>query len=86
MAEGTNGHPQRLSGRIVTLAQLRAERGLSLRQLGTLTGLNSGLLSLMERGLLVPSSSELGRIASALDVSSQAVARVRFEIEWELPA
>ncbi|MEM9132699.1 MAG: XRE family transcriptional regulator [Actinomycetota bacterium] len=50
------------------LAELRASRGLSLRELGELTGYTSSYLSQVERGDSVPSLSGLATMAAALGV------------------
>ncbi|MEM8922194.1 MAG: cupin domain-containing protein [Actinomycetota bacterium] len=50
------------------LAELRASRGLSLRELGELTGYTSSYLSQVERGASVPSLSGLATMAAALGV------------------
>jgi transcriptional regulator with XRE-family HTH domain len=50
------------------IRDLRLERGLTLRDLSASTGLSTGLLSQVERGLTDPSLAALRRIARALDV------------------
>lgn len=50
------------------LAEQRASRGLSLRELGELTGYTSSYLSQVERGDSVPSLSGLATMAAALGV------------------
>lgn len=50
------------------LAELRATRGLSLRELGELTGYTSSYLSRIERGDSIPSLSGLATMATALGV------------------
>lgn len=50
------------------LQMLRADRGLSLRDLAKLTGISRGLLSLYERGRYVPTEDEMARLMVALDV------------------
>lgn len=50
------------------LAQLRAKRGFSLRELADLTGYTSSYLSQIERGESVPSLSGLATVAAALGV------------------
>lgn len=50
------------------LGELRASRGLSLRELGELTGYTSSYLSQVERGDSVPSLSGLATMAAALGV------------------
>jgi len=50
------------------LAQLRANRGFSLRELADLTGYTSSYLSQVERGESVPSLSGLATVAAALGV------------------
>jgi len=50
------------------LRQLRARRGLSIRSLAELSGLNANTLSLIENGKTSPSVSTLQLLAGALDV------------------
>jgi transcriptional regulator with XRE-family HTH domain len=50
------------------LRQLRARRGLSIRSLAELSGLNANTLSLIENGKTSPSVSTLQLVASALEV------------------
>ncbi len=50
------------------LAELRAARGLSLRELADLTGYTSSYLSQIERGDSVPSLSGLATVAASLGV------------------
>lgn len=82
---GDTSHPAGCvpSLRFWTLSSLRAHREMSLRDLGRRTGISSGLLSLMERGLLLPNSQQLGRIVEALAPGARA--HVRFDIEIEEP-
>lgn len=51
------------------LRELRAERGLSLRQVEERGGPNKDTLSLIERGVHKPHPQTLGRLAKALDMS-----------------
>jgi transcriptional regulator with XRE-family HTH domain len=51
-----------------TLRELRLERGLSLRALEELTGVNRGILSQLERGRLIPAGDVLERLADVLEV------------------
>ncbi|MEM7273360.1 MAG: XRE family transcriptional regulator [Actinomycetota bacterium] len=55
------------------LAELRASRGLSLRELADLTGYTSSYLSQIERGDSVPSLSGLATVAAALGVEMSAL-------------
>ena len=48
------------------VAKGRAEKGLSQKQLASLTGIDQSDISKMERGLANPSVSTLNRIAKAL--------------------
>jgi transcriptional regulator with XRE-family HTH domain len=65
------------------LRELRAERGLSLREVGERGGPNKDTMSLIERGVHRPQPQTLGRIAEALGMS---VSSLRFELETaELP-
>lgn len=50
------------------IRDLRRERGLTLRDLSSSTGLSTGLLSQVERGVTDPSLAALRRIARALEV------------------
>lgn len=54
------------------LAELRAERGLSIRALAELSGLAVNTLSLIENGKSSPSVSTLQQIAGALGISIRA--------------
>ncbi|MGB4594624.1 MAG: NifB/NifX family molybdenum-iron cluster-binding protein [Anaerolineaceae bacterium] len=51
------------------LRELRAQRGLSLRGLAELSGLNINTLSLIENGRTSPSVGTLHQLAQALDIS-----------------
>src|SRR5262245_20746641 len=51
------------------LRAMRARRQMTLEELATSAGLTRGYLSLVERGLKVPSISALLKIASALEVN-----------------
>lgn len=53
--------------------QLRKARGLTLKQLGTATGLSHAFLSQMERDRARPSISTLADIAAALGISTAAL-------------
>jgi transcriptional regulator with XRE-family HTH domain len=57
------------------LRQLREERGISIRQLGRLSGLSANALSMIERGLTSPSVSTLYRLTDALNVPITALFR-----------
>lgn len=48
------------------MRELREAAGLTLRELGRRCGLHSPTLSLIERGRLVPTDSELAAIAEGL--------------------
>ena len=50
----------------VALGERRRERGLSIERLAALTGLSAAHVSRVERGLNVPSTEALERIAAAL--------------------
>lgn len=50
------------------LHQLRAEKGISMRSLATMSGLSANALSTIERGKASPSVSTLYKIADALGV------------------
>jgi len=50
------------------IRQLRTTRGLTLARLAALSQLTRGYISLVERGLKVPSIAALARVASALEV------------------
>jgi quercetin dioxygenase-like cupin family protein/DNA-binding Xre family transcriptional regulator len=52
----------------IKLNKLRSQRGLSLRSLANLSGLNINTLSLIENGKSSPSVSTLQQLAHALDV------------------
>lgn len=81
----TDGPRKRLSTEITTLAQLRQQRGLSLRAVADLTGISNGLISLMERGLLVPSDEQLHALTNALHLPDGSRPRIRISVEWEIP-
>ena len=49
--------------------QRRKERGLSVERLSTLSGVSTGLISLLERGKANPSFSTFVQVAHGLDVS-----------------
>jgi DNA-binding XRE family transcriptional regulator len=51
-----------------TLRELRLDRGLSLRDLSELAGLNRATVSQIERGRLVATPAELSRLEAALDL------------------
>jgi transcriptional regulator with XRE-family HTH domain len=53
----------------VNLRQMRAAKGLTLDRLASLSQLTRGYISLVERGLKVPSIAALLRLAKALDVN-----------------
>jgi transcriptional regulator with XRE-family HTH domain len=55
------------------LAEIRASRGLSLRELSELTGYTSSYLSQIERGDSVPSLSGLATVGAALGVELSAL-------------
>jgi transcriptional regulator with XRE-family HTH domain len=59
------------------LRRLRSERGLSIRALAELSGLNANTLSLIENSKTSPSVSTLQQLAAALDVPITAF----FEID-----
>lgn len=55
---------------MTTLREMRKSRGLSLKQLEALTGINRGMLSKYENGLFLPSSKNLLRLAEFFEVSA----------------
>jgi transcriptional regulator with XRE-family HTH domain len=59
----------RTAGVGLNLRQVRTAKGLTLDRLATLSELTRGYISLVERGLKVPSIAALLRLAKALDVS-----------------
>ncbi|MFJ4682646.1 helix-turn-helix domain-containing protein [Streptomyces sp. NPDC091377] len=52
----------------VRLRRVRAERGLSLRELGKLAGCSASLISQVERGQTAPSAGVIYGLANALDI------------------
>ena len=60
------------------LRELRAERQLSLREVGERGGPNKDTMSLIERGVHKPHPQTLGRIAMALGMG---VSELRYELE-----
>ena len=52
----------------VTIRELRAERGLSLRGLARIVGIDNPLLSRLETGILEPGPALRARIAAVLEV------------------
>ena len=57
------------------IRRLRQERGISIRELGRLSGLSANALSMIERGLTSPSVSTLYRMTDALSVPITALFR-----------
>ncbi len=57
------------------LRQLREERGISIRELGRISGMSANALSMIERGLTSPSVSTLYRLTDALNVPITALFR-----------
>jgi transcriptional regulator with XRE-family HTH domain len=57
------------------LKKLREERGISIRELGRISGLSANALSMIERGLTSPSVSTLYRLTDALNVPITALFR-----------
>ncbi len=57
------------------LRMLREERGLSIRELGRISGLSANALSMIERGRTSPSVSTLYRLTDALGVPITALFR-----------
>lgn len=51
-----------------TLAQLRADRGLSVRAMGSLTGLSFQEVSLLERGLADPKLTTILKLSRGLGI------------------
>src|SRR6188768_2803844 len=50
------------------IKQFRADRGMTLKQVGALTGLSTGLLSKIENCIVSPPIGTLSKLATALDV------------------
>lgn len=77
-------HAQRLGALI---RESRTAAGLSLRQLEELTGIDDGLLTRMERGvILTPAPDKLGRVAEALNVPlADLYAIAGYDAPSELP-
>ena len=59
----------RTAGLGLNLRRVRTEKGLTLDRLASLSELTRGYISLVERGLKVPSIAALLRLAKALDIS-----------------
>src|SRR4030066_2324934 len=57
------------------LRQLRDQRGISIRELGRISGLSANALSMIERGLSSPSVSTLYRLTDALNIPITALFR-----------
>ena len=67
---GADGAPTKLSIIVgENLRQLRRKNGLSLEQLGSLSGVSRAMLGQIETGKSAPTINLLGRIAEALKVS-----------------
>ncbi len=67
---GVDGAPTKLSIIVgENLRQLRRKNGLSLEQLGALSGVSRAMLGQIETGKSAPTINLLGRIAEALKVS-----------------
>lgn len=73
---------QRVATTSLTLRALRLAREMSLRQLEGETGINRGVLSRIERGLVLPAPAQLAALAEALGVE-HASWRIRFVLETE---
>lgn len=54
-------HPE-----MINLRVMRARRGLSLKELGELSGVNCGMISQYERGFYKPHAVTLAKLAKAL--------------------
>ena len=68
-----------LSGRLASrLEALRRERGLTLEELATATGISRATLSRIERAETSPSAAQLGRLAAAL---GRAMSRLLADVE-----
>jgi transcriptional regulator with XRE-family HTH domain len=68
-----------LSGRLASrLEALRRERGLTLEELATATGISRATLSRIERAETSPSAAQLGRLATAL---GRAMSRLLADVE-----
>lgn len=61
------------------------ERGISVRQLARQAGLSAGIVSLIERGMLVPRPDQVDQLASALDLNGWRP-RLKLEFGWERQA
>lgn len=66
----------------VTLAELRARRGWTLREVQDRSGVNVATLSQLERGLMTPQPRHLAALADAFGVPV-ASWRVRVVLETE---
>lgn len=78
------GRPSSLAP-AVTLANLRDERGLTLKQVEEATGINVAVWSQLERGLMVPQPKHLEALARAFNVPVSSW-RIRFVLETETAA
>lgn len=63
-----------------SLRELRLERGLSLRRLEDLTGVNRATWSRIENGKLLPELEHIAALAAALEIPTTAW-RIRFVLE-----
>ncbi|WP_329025032.1 helix-turn-helix domain-containing protein [Streptomyces sp. NBC_00690] len=77
------GESAGLGGR---LRRVRAERGLSLRELGRLAGCSASLISQVERGQTAPSAGVIYGIANALEISLDYLFGVADSEEVPAPA
>ncbi|MEU5400088.1 XRE family transcriptional regulator [Streptomyces sp. NPDC005963] len=77
------GESAGLGGR---LRRVRAERGLSLRELGKLAGCSASLISQVERGQTAPSAGVIYGIANALEISLDYLFGVADSEEIPAPA
>jgi transcriptional regulator with XRE-family HTH domain len=69
------------------LHHLRRQRKLGIRQLGRMSGVDSGALSHLERGERAPGPQTLQALAAALEVPlADLFARAGFATPYDLPA
>jgi transcriptional regulator with XRE-family HTH domain len=56
-----------------TLAQLRADRGLTQRAVGILAGISQGEVGFLERGLVTPKPATIVRLGKALGIAADTM-------------
>ncbi|MBQ6908952.1 MAG: helix-turn-helix transcriptional regulator, partial [Synergistaceae bacterium] len=66
------------------LRAIRKKRGLTLQQLGDLTGIDFNSISRYERGVLVPNVRTIEKIASALNVTTDELLNGPKNESWTL--